>query len=393
MSWSGHYVSYSCWQPIPGSPISCDHSLDQKWTCSNGTWKVAFSRFCKSYPALQSPFHISLVEFSPTGEMWLYVPMVLVLTASTQSICSLLQSKGICLLLGTTLALKNLSPSDHASGSHRISVRSSQRCHSQYQYPLLRNLVSFNLGPPATPSNKSTAPATFPYLIEGCAEFTGNLVFALEVALQAMEPALQDLGNGNRSPIFRAMFKFGSTKNFIRGILQKIVSHRRVRNLVPYPNIPTTPNFACVTQYPLDIYKLLGFDVYETCMKPGAGVAFTVSGISYIFICPSFWAMPPGPSFPDCPSVRRNQWVGPGVFLANYQSYLLIHEMMHFYLEDDGGSLGIHTHPPETYRINDCVGLPSSLSLHNPQNYQYYIACRLHYFTTKRLRSKTDINQ
>lgn len=168
------------------------------------------------------------------------------------------------------------------------------------------------------------------------------------------------------------MFKNGSTKTFVRGILHRIVSHYPRKNLQPYPKIPTTPNFACVTPYTTEYYKFLDIDAYTWCIQPDAGQAFYVMGVRFIFLCPSFWAVPAAPSFPDCPSVQKNQWVGPGQYLSNYRSYLLIHEMVHFYLGDE--SLGTHTDPPETYLLNDCVGLNSFISIRNPQNYQNYVA-------------------
>ena len=118
----------------------------------------------------------------------------------------------------------------------------------------------------------------------------------------------------------------------------------------------------------------MGLDVWYDCHEPGAGQAFYIIDFSFIFLCPSFWAAPAAPSFPDCPSVRKNQWTGMGQYLANYESYLLVHEMVHFYL--GGESLGMMTVPREAYLINDCVALSSFTSIRNPQSYQNYVARR-----------------
>ena len=145
-------------------------------------------------------------------------------------------------------------------------------------------------------------------------------------------------------------------------------------NLEPFPNIPTAPNFVCVTPFTAEIFKAQGLDIWRDCHEPGAGQLFYVMGISFIFLCPSFWGRPAAPSFPDCPSVRKNWWTGEGQNLANYLAYYLIHEMVHFYL--GGESLGISTSPPEVYPINDCVALSTFNSIRNPQNYQNYVARR-----------------
>lgn len=60
--------------------------------------------------------------------------------------------------------------------------------------------------------------------------------------------------------------------------------------------------------------------------------------------------------------------------LYAYQSYVLIHEIMHFYLQTH--SLSGTTIPPEQYSLNGCVGLSPLHSLHNPTNFQIYMASK-----------------
>ncbi|KAL8877168.1 MAG: hypothetical protein Q9198_004769, partial [Flavoplaca austrocitrina] len=58
--------------------------------------------------------------------------------------------------------------------------------------------------------------------------------------------------------------------------------------------------------------------------------------------------------------------------LAYYQTYALIHEMVHFYLQ--GETLGLNTDPKETYASNFCVNFDTKTSLRNPMNFQFFIA-------------------
>ena len=161
---------------------------------------------------------------------------------------------------------------------------------------------------------------------------------------------------------------------YIRDILQFIASARKVKGLNPDPFKPSAPRFACVTRSTVKQYKFLKVDPWKYCNQPGGGQAFYWSGSSYIFLCPSFWnsAIAPMPQKNTCPSVIRNQFLGDGEDLAVYTAYMVIHEMVHFYL--GRYSLGPYTYPPETYPINDCVALDPSHSALNPQNYQFYVA-------------------
>ncbi len=232
-----------------------------------------------------------------------------------------------------------------------------------------------NLDPVVTPSNNMTVSEMPRFRVEECGEYTAELKQTLAEALLVLEPALHDAQFGNKSAVFSAIFKLGDTKEFVQDILTKIFSGTRMIDLQPNPYIPTIPTFACVTPYTWHKNKFLKADPYALCMPPlGIGQAFIMQGTSYIYLCPSFWTRPPWPSFPDCPSVWKNRWVGPGQYLSNYQGYLLIHEMVHFYL--GGSSLGLSQNPPEVYEFNGCVGLGTYDSLHNPQNYQNYVACK-----------------
>lgn len=80
------------------------------------------------------------------------------------------------------------------------------------------------------------------------------------------------------------------------------------------------------------------------------------------------------PTRENCPRVIHNRFVGDGASLSDYKTYILIHEMVHFYLGAE--SLTPNSYPPEKYQLNECVALDQTTSLRNPSNYQNYIASK-----------------
>ena len=206
------------------------------------------------------------------------------------------------------------------------------------------------------------------------------MVNVLSLAGTALRPALNDLNDvrlGRDSKHgFRALFKDGATSTYVRGILRSIASAQPLMGLKPHPSVPTAPRFACVAPSTTSQYGFIGFDAWIYCHMPGAGLAFYVGGASYIFLCPRFWQYQIAPRKSNCPSVIYNQFFSRGTSgdpLSLYMTYMVIHEMVHFYLGSD--SLGPGTYPPEIYPINGCVGLDPLDSVHNPPNYQFYVAC------------------
>ncbi len=195
----------------------------------------------------------------------------------------------------------------------------------------------------------------------------------LTKALAALTPALNDvkLGADSRHG-FKALFKDGATATYVNGILRSIASAQPSTGLAPHPSVPSKPRFACINPSTISQYSFLRFDPWIFCHLPGTGPAFYVGDSSYIMLCPSFWWIEMAPRKSTCPPVIRNEFFGSGLAFGYYMTYVIIHEMVHFYLGP--ASLGSHTNPPETYSINDCVALDSIDSVHNPSNYQYYVA-------------------
>ena len=159
-------------------------------------------------------------------------------------------------------------------------------------------------------------------------------------------------------------------------MLTAVSTLRPKRALEPWPLLPTQPQFACATKTAIHIYPFLDHDPWQICQfSPFA--AFYAPGTSYIFLCPRFFYYPEVPqdmTGRNCPGVLGNQWTPSERNLYDYQTYILLHEMIHFYLQSH--TLTGVTIPPEQYGLDGCVALSPMNSLHNPTNYQAYIASK-----------------
>ncbi|KAL8854334.1 MAG: hypothetical protein Q9221_000820 [Calogaya cf. arnoldii] len=99
-------------------------------------------------------------------------------------------------------------------------------------------------------------------------------------------------------------------------------------------------------------------------------------GWKYIFLCENFLKLttiPLGPAKKYCPHITGNRFTVPAELqrLANYKTYVLIHEMVHFYVGKY--SLGFTSIPPESYASNICVNFDMKTSLRSPMNFQYFV--------------------
>lgn len=172
-----------------------------------------------------------------------------------------------------------------------------------------------------------------------------------------------------------ALFKDPKSSAYVRDVLRNIAYAKPLKGLEPNRKAPTAPRFMCLdSSTGSPFYYLKGMIPYLFCTQPGAGQAFYIGEGSYIFLCPSYWQGQIAPTLPNCPPLFHNHWPDIGASVGVYSTYLLIHEMVHFYLGMK--SLGLYTDPPEVYPLNDCVGLNPGHSRRNPQNYQYYVACK-----------------
>lgn len=220
--------------------------------------------------------------------------------------------------------------------------------------------------------------------IENC---TPKEARSVEKALQqgqlAVQKALVDIHNGQQSRYgLWAMFKSNDNIPKVKQMLQDLVV------LKPMPNVlrneaqqASSPVFLCVSKGS----EVVGSHAeakkymdtwYEECKHNKKSVAMYVVTAAYIFLCPNFFrhsvAPPPTKSAAIfCPIVQKNTYRGNFEQLLFFQSYTLLHELIHFYLGDKNG-------PPvlETYGPNNLVSLSAAYSWRNPRAYEYYITCK-----------------
>lgn len=216
------------------------------------------------------------------------------------------------------------------------------------------------------------------YHIENCRANYPRLVNVIDAAVAAIGPALADVKLGHQSRHgFRALFKYDGAKDYVEDMLKAVATMRPKLALEPWPMNQTPPQFSCVVRGAKDRYPFLDIDPWQYC-KLGPLAAFYAPGTSFIFLCPRFFNTPDIPTDltrRSCPGVQDNRWTYNERNLYDYQTYIIIHEMIHFYLQHQ--TLSGTTWPPEQYGIDGCVALSPLNSLHNPTSYQVYVASKL----------------
>ena len=207
------------------------------------------------------------------------------------------------------------------------------------------------------------------------------------MAREVIPPAIASAQMGMFSAHgFLAFFKSDASSKPVISILEKIRDQKAIRGNLPNIFKASGPEFICVKEDTTARYKRLGVDPQQVC-KQLQNHAFWLRKSRYIFLCDSFfdWRISPASIGPgvvrdyrpasSCLQVRDNLFIGFGNMVCLYQKYMLIHEMVHFYLGRKSLTLG--TNPPEQYSLEHCIDLSAGLSLRNPQNYQAFVASKL----------------
>ena len=182
---------------------------------------------------------------------------------------------------------------------------------------------------------------------------------------------------------FEAMFKEELAIDTVVAILDHIYYSKGKTNLRPRPHALSSPRLSCATEDSANLYRYLDldYDPWHRCLVGGPRStplqAFYAEGTTYTFLCPAFFVQPPMSTRSHCPAVSKNAFHGdPGIFYGNYQTYIMLYQLIRFYLGDN--ALTIETSPKEQLDWNTCVGLSTVDSVLNPTNLQIYIACKLY---------------
>lgn len=199
---------------------------------------------------------------------------------------------------------------------------------------------------------------------------------ALDLGKEPLGAAINAAQQGiSGSHGFMAFFKNNAAIGEVVTILKNTQTLKPIRGLRPNRFTPTSPEFVCVQQSTSQRYNLPR-DPYLNCAGSGF-FAFWQRGYKWIFLCPKYFTLkisPIGPPSKFCPRVINNAFEPKGYLLADYQKYVLIHEMGHYYM--GRSSLGWDTKPAEVYRLNECVSMDPKHSLKNPMHWQYFVASK-----------------
>lgn len=201
------------------------------------------------------------------------------------------------------------------------------------------------------------------------------MALGLDLGKEPLEKAINAAKKGVSDPHgFRAWFKSNAAIAPVVTMLENVRTLKPVRLLKPNRFRPSQPEFICVTPNTVHRYPALRSDPEKVCAEIG-GFSFWLRGFKWIFLCEKYFTLkvaPVGPPTKFCPRVIDNTFERKGDPLATYQHYVLIHEMVHFYLGQS--SLGWNTNPKEMYQLNQCVNMTAKDSLRSPMHWQYFVA-------------------
>ncbi|KAI4206008.1 MAG: hypothetical protein LQ348_001130 [Seirophora lacunosa] len=214
------------------------------------------------------------------------------------------------------------------------------------------------------------------HIIHDCDTRTDQVSIALELGKEPLAAAIKVAKQGTSgSHGFRAFWKTDANVGPVTKMLQDVYSLRPARGMRPNPLRAQLPEFVCVKPDTFWRYNI-GVDPYIKCEQTGF-FSMWLRGFKYVFICEKYFNMtmsPIGPPAKYCVPVIENKFNGRGDLLGDYQKYILVHELVHFYL--GRSSLGWSTNPKENYRMNQCVNMDPKNSLKNPMHYQYFLASK-----------------
>lgn len=224
-------------------------------------------------------------------------------------------------------------------------------------------------------------PIVSTYTIEDCGNDKPAIGYAITLAQTTVIRPLLDLQLGISSIHgYTAMYKSNIFKAFLQTLMSKIL-HLPVTQAAGRDQEPT---FVCAKANMEQKYAI-GYDPLDRCARTGV-TSFWAKDTAIVFLCPSFTTLGFNPSFTPhgpvdiyCPLVQNNVFLGHPDPLVRYQSYDLVHQLVHLYLQD--GALTSQTEPKEVMDWNSCVGLgwtpfEGGPTVKNPFNLVYYVACK-----------------
>ena len=211
------------------------------------------------------------------------------------------------------------------------------------------------------------------YTIQNCGIFASQVQKALSNLHNVLQPAIWDTHYGVASAPYQAFFKSSLYETFVGHALSSISIGSAV--FLDDTKELVTPNLVCALKPGIVIAYEAGqvFDIYDLCKTNPTWVVLYYPGTSTIFICPYFFLMPTVPAAGICPVVNEttNRFEGDLNALWKSQVYMLLHEIVHFYL-----GTTVEMSANEIVDWNYAYSLPARDATLNAFNYVLYVACK-----------------
>ncbi|KAL8856874.1 MAG: hypothetical protein Q9178_006591 [Gyalolechia marmorata] len=237
------------------------------------------------------------------------------------------------------------------------------------------------------------------YNIVGCSRTdTSTLKYLLDRLYAALQPAIRDADQAffSPSPPFSIFFhspllaatqvsKLLTDVSFGRSAYPPSPAYMRGEEEDGHGINPLksgTPTFICLSEPGWSFGgSNPGLDGYKLCKENPALVMDHFSGTQYINVCPQFFTvgLPALPPKKHCLGVNRimNRFKGSGAVLSHFQVWVLLEEIVGYYLGKGEGVSDSGYYPGRGEGVSDvnkCVALGAKKAVKNSMNYVYYVA-------------------
>ncbi len=213
-----------------------------------------------------------------------------------------------------------------------------------------------------------------PYYVQNCKSNNKNITTLLNTLRHTLQPVLTDLRSTTSSDAYNTFFKDITHAPYVQRVFSNITEGVSVS---PEPGTqPWAPRFVCVDGQDQVTFSenYDRVDAFTRCHDLGEAPAYILLATPYIVICPAFFtqAAIPVQSTASCLTVdsHRNKFVQDGKSLIKYQLWLILHELVHYYV------YSIEEDTIDIYGINFCLALPGRSAVLNAQSYVYYVASK-----------------
>lgn len=211
------------------------------------------------------------------------------------------------------------------------------------------------------------------YTIQHCSLLAPQVRNALESLYDVLPPAIWQTHYGVASAPYRAFFKDSYYETIVDHVLSSISLGVPIRQdsepkiLMPSLVCALKPNILIVHEAGQD------FDIYQVCTQNPTWALMYYPKSSNVFICPVFFLIPTVPAAGNCPTVNEttNQFDGDITAFLQSQMYMLLHEMVHFYI-----GATVEDSVDEVKDWNYAISLSPANATCNALNYVLFVASK-----------------